>query len=87
MRAGALQDRNVARGDEWRQARGFHSGDGDKIPLVDYGAPPRNEKERLEVLQECVAHSQFCWSGDNTLPATERAVREVQQQPAPEGGR
>ena len=44
-----------------------HSGDGPSIPLVDYGNPPANDRERLGVLQTMVAHTQFCMSGDHTV--------------------
>lgn len=39
-----------------------HSGDSESIPLVPYGKPPQNRKERLQVLETMVAHSQvYCW--------------------------
>ena len=31
----------------------------------------------MQLLEEMIAHSQFCWSGDNTLPATEIAIDRV----------
>ena len=30
------------------------------------------------------AHSQFCWTGDNTLQATQLAVKEITKEPADE---
>ena len=33
-----------------------------------------NERMMMQILEEMIAHSQFCWSGDNTLPATEIAI-------------
>ena len=36
-----------------------------------------NEKMMMQLLEEMIAHSQFCWSGDNTLPATEIAIDRV----------
>ena len=50
-----------------------HSGDSPEIPLVEHGQWPGNEAERLGVLRNMVAHSQFCWSGDCTL----QAIRKV----------
>jgi hypothetical protein len=38
---------------------------------------PKNEKERLEVLQSMMAHAQFCMSGDHTLSATVQAINEL----------
>jgi len=40
---------------------------------------PKNEKERLEVLQSMSAHAQFCMSGDHTLSATVQAINELSQ--------
>jgi hypothetical protein len=54
-----------------------HSGDTESIPFVSPGAPPVNPKERFQVLQLMEAHSQFCFSGDNTISAIERAAKEV----------
>jgi hypothetical protein len=54
-----------------------HSGDSDAVPLVNSEKPPKNEAERLRVLQQMVAHSQFCFSGDNTLEATEKAIKDI----------
>lgn len=54
-----------------------HSGDSERISLVEYGSPPQNEKERLTVLQTMVAHTQFCMPGDHTIEATERSINEM----------
>jgi hypothetical protein len=51
-----------------------HSGDADAIPLVDQNSPPQNEMERLKVVQEMLSHAQMTGSGDNTLPATRKAI-------------
>jgi hypothetical protein len=56
-----------------------HSGDSNCIELVKFGNPPRNAKERLDVLETMIAHTQYCSSGDNTLGAIKRAVRDVSQ--------
>jgi hypothetical protein len=54
-----------------------HSGDSDNIEFVESGKPPKDEKQMLQVLSYMMAHSQYCWSGDNTLRAANRAVDEV----------
>ena len=54
-----------------------HSGDSSCIPFVDWASSPNNEKERLQILQTMLAHSQYCMSGDNTLEALEKAIDEV----------
>ena len=54
-----------------------HSGDSDELPLVDFGKPPTNKKERMNVCMKMVAFSQFCWSGDNTVSAMRKSVRTV----------
>jgi hypothetical protein len=56
-----------------------HSGDSNCIELVKFGHPPSNAKERLDVLETMIAHTQYCSSGDNTLGAIKRAVRDVSQ--------
>eukprot|EP01059_Diplonema_ambulator_P003961 TRINITY_DN1366_c0_g3_i1.p1 TRINITY_DN1366_c0_g3~~TRINITY_DN1366_c0_g3_i1.p1 ORF type:complete len:1824 (+),score=656.81 TRINITY_DN1366_c0_g3_i1:37-5472(+) len=54
-----------------------HSGDSPEIPLVDFGKPPQNKKERLEVVLSMVAHTQYCWSGDNTLESMQVAIKKA----------
>jgi len=54
-----------------------HSGDSPEIPFVAFGAPPKDRKERLRVLQKMVAHTQYCRSGDHTVEAVERGVQRV----------
>lgn len=54
-----------------------HSGDTPCISLVNFGNPPKNENERMIVLQEMIAHSQFCESGDFTLAAMGKAIADV----------
>jgi hypothetical protein len=57
-----------------------HSGDSNCIQLVDFGRPPRNEKERMQILQKMIAHSQYCQSGDNTLEAMRKAIVDIARQ-------
>ena len=56
-----------------------HSGESDNIKFVPFGAHEKvkDEKKRLQILQEMIAHSQFCMSGDHTLEAAARAVRTL----------
>jgi von Willebrand factor A domain-containing protein 8 len=59
-----------------------HSGETHHLPLVEFGMPPRNSRERLAVVQAMVEHSAACSSGDNTLAAGSRAVRDVRTEEA-----
>ncbi|KPA74668.1 hypothetical protein ABB37_08997 [Leptomonas pyrrhocoris] len=54
-----------------------HNGDSDSIPLVNFGAPPANQKERMLICQQMVAYAQYCWSGDNTVEAMRCSVELV----------
>lgn len=54
-----------------------HSGDGPVIDFVDYGKPPKDRTERLKVVKQMWAHSQYCMSGDTTLEAAEAGVDSV----------
>lgn len=54
-----------------------HSGESPCIPFVDHKNPPNNDKLRMDTLRKMHAHSQYCWSGDNTLKATQHAVDEI----------
>ncbi|KAL1505421.1 hypothetical protein ABEB36_004993 [Hypothenemus hampei] len=57
-----------------------HSGEEYNINFVSRDNPPKNNKERLEVIRKMHAHSQFCWSGDHTLPATQWAVNNLSEE-------
>lgn len=61
-----------------------HSGDEVSLSFVDAKNPPKNEKERLDVLKMMLAHSQYCMSGDNTLESTRLAVKELANEEADE---
>lgn len=78
-----------------------HSGDTDKIEFVKFNNPPKNNKERLDIirvsfatiffcgntcffLQLMHAHSQYCWTGDNTLEATQLAVSSLAEEDSDE---
>jgi len=54
-----------------------HSGESHHHPFVEFGNPPKNEKEQLAVLQRMYAMSQYCMSGDNTLLALREASTRV----------
>ncbi|XP_055616057.1 von Willebrand factor A domain-containing protein 8 [Toxorhynchites rutilus septentrionalis] len=51
-----------------------HSGEAVEIPFINVSNPPKDDKRRLETIKMMHAHSQFCWSGDHTLPAARNAV-------------
>ncbi|XP_022919882.1 von Willebrand factor A domain-containing protein 8 [Onthophagus taurus] len=54
-----------------------HSGDADRIDFVKRKNPPKNNKERLDLLRVMIAHAQFCWSGDHTVEATQTAIADL----------
>ncbi|XP_063703631.1 von Willebrand factor A domain-containing protein 8 [Culicoides brevitarsis] len=54
-----------------------HSGESYCVPFVDLKNPPDNDKLRLETIRMMHAHSQYCWSGDNTINATKHAIKEL----------
>ena len=54
-----------------------HSGEDNNIPFVSHLKSPENNRERLAVLKEMHAHSQFCMSGDHTLSAAVLAINEL----------
>ncbi|KAJ3111696.1 hypothetical protein HDU96_005449 [Phlyctochytrium bullatum] len=58
-----------------------HSGDSDCIEFVKANDPPKDEMERLKVLQNMEAHTQYCSNGDSTLPATKRAMKDILENP------
>lgn len=61
-----------------------HSGETHNILFVDQKTPPKNNKERLETIKMMHAHSQFCWSGDNTVPATKYAIDSLAKEDSDE---
>merc|ERR1719270_1337886 len=54
-----------------------HSGEDNNVPFVSHLKSPENNRERLAVLKEMHAHSQFCMSGDHTLSAAVLAINEL----------
>ena len=53
-----------------------HSGDSPDITFLDWNdTKPTNEAERYQVLEQMVAHSQFCLSGDHTCAALDLAIQ------------
>lgn len=74
-------------GGEVEYAIWAHSGDAPRLPLVEFGRPPRTRKEKLAVLERIAAHAQYCQAGDHTLRATEEAAAELSAyQQARDGG-
>ncbi|XP_059052100.1 von Willebrand factor A domain-containing protein 8 [Achroia grisella] len=61
-----------------------HSGEDHALELVRVDQPPDNEKQRLQIIRTMHAHSQFCWTGDNTLPATKHAISTLANEDADE---
>jgi len=57
-----------------------HSGDSSSIKFIDWGkGKPINEKDRFEILQSMIAHSQYCLAGDHTLKATTRGINNLKK--------
>jgi len=54
-----------------------HSGDGPEMTFVDFGKPPKNEKEALKVLRKMHAHTEYCSSGDSTVEALQVGIERV----------
>ncbi|XP_055954220.1 von Willebrand factor A domain-containing protein 8-like [Argiope bruennichi] len=61
-----------------------HSGEDFCIEFSKFGKAPNNRKERLELIRNMHAHTQFCMSGDNTLEATSHAIRTITKEDADE---
>lgn len=61
-----------------------HSGEEVAVEFTTADKPPKNKKERLDVLKTMLAHSQFCVSGDFTLESTKLAVKEMAKKEADE---
>ncbi|XP_013145286.1 PREDICTED: von Willebrand factor A domain-containing protein 8 [Papilio polytes] len=61
-----------------------HSGEESALELVKVDRPPENEKQRLQIIRTMHAHAQFCWSGDNTLPAAKHAIAALADEDADE---
>lgn len=60
-----------------------HSGDDCAIDLgVEFGHPPATAKQRYQCVRRMQAHSEYCQSGDTTLQATQRAVKQVKDEEA-----
>jgi hypothetical protein len=62
--------------DRFRLSIVGHSGDSPEIPLVNEQTP-KDPKDQLRVLETMVAHTQYCYAGDKTLEAIERAVNQA----------
>lgn len=54
-----------------------HSGDDFKLPIVALKDIPKDNKERLDMMRIMHLHAQFCSSGDNTLEATQEAIKTI----------
>ena len=61
-----------------------HSGDTDRAMIVEEKIPPRSDEKRLEALRKMNGHVQLTDSGDNTLEAGLRAVKEISKLEADE---
>lgn len=59
---------------KWRYDVIGHSGETLNLELVSADRPPKDDKQRFDVLLNMHAHSQFCMSGDHTLEATKQSI-------------
>jgi MoxR-like ATPase len=61
-----------------------HSGDTDDLVLVKEGKEPKNDRDRLMVVRKMNAHTETCDSGDNTIRACEKAIKDIVKRDADE---
>lgn len=55
-----------------------HSGDSPDLSFLSFFDPrPKDEMERLRIMHEMVAHSQYTFPGDHTMEATKLAITNV----------
>jgi len=66
---------------QWRYDIIGHSGETAELELVNSARPPKDEKQRMDVLLNMHAHSQFCMSGDHTLEATRQSISSLNDLP------
>ena len=59
-----------------------HSGDSHRVPFVDKnsGHLVKDRRARLDVVREMFAHSNYCYSGDNTLACSMTAIEEIRKE-------
>ena len=65
--------------ERWRYDVIGHSGETLKLDLVNAQHPPKDEKQRLDVLLNMHAHAQFCLSGDHTLEAVKQSISSLDE--------
>merc|ERR1711934_1127130 len=64
--------------DKIRYKLAAHSGDTDDLTLVDFKQKQaRSPKDRLMVIRQMNAHAETCDSGDNTLRAAHKAIKNT----------
>ncbi|CAL1547451.1 unnamed protein product [Lymnaea stagnalis] len=61
-----------------------HSGETYMEEFVKVDKPPKDNKERLNVLKLMLAHAQFCISGDHTLEAAKHHIGAIAKEEADE---
>ncbi|XP_066591206.1 von Willebrand factor A domain-containing protein 8 [Prorops nasuta] len=61
-----------------------HSGDDYNIIFTESTCPVNNNKGRLEIIKMMHAHSQYCMPGDNTLEATQHAIKSLEKEDSDE---
>lgn len=54
-----------------------HSGESAEIPFVNVDALPTNSGDRWKIVEKMALITQYCWPGDETLNALNKAVDAV----------
>ncbi|KZS03496.1 Protein C12.2 [Daphnia magna] len=65
--------------EKWRYDIVGHSGETLNLQLVSADRPPKDDKQRFDVLLNMHAHSQFCMAGDHTLEASKQSVASLSE--------
>ena len=65
--------------EKWRYDIVGHSGETLNLELVNVARPPKDDKQRFEVLLNMHAHSQFCMAGDHTLEASKQSIASLSE--------
>ncbi|KAI3381394.1 hypothetical protein SNEBB_005189 [Seison nebaliae] len=56
-----------------------HSGEDDAIEFVKVHYPPKNAKQKIDILKMMIAHSQFCFAGDNTVSCLKNKQENIKK--------
>ena len=65
--------------EKWRYDVVGHSGETLNLELVHVDRPPKDDKQRFEVLLNMHAHSLFCVAVDHTLEALKQSIASLSE--------